>query len=140
MDIRSTEREIELEGRKFVLRKFDPLFGSYISLKVFNAADESKNKFNVEDALTKIMGEDYAHYVQLQTKILGYCSEVLPAGKIPVVNSEGNIAVMDMTAPMTLALSVSVIMFSLEDFFDKGEQENLEKETREALSPQVPHL
>ena len=137
MDTRITEREIELEGRKFVLKKFDPLFGSYISLKVFNTTEDSKSgKINIEGALTKIMGEDYEHYVQLQTKILGYCSEVLPAGKIPVVNSEGNIAIIGMTAPMTLALSVSVIMFSLEDFFDKGEQEALEKETREALAPQ----
>lgn len=137
MDTRITEREIELEGRKFVLKKFDPLFGSYISLKVFNTTEDSKGgKINIEGALTKIMGEDYEHYVQLQTRILGYCSEVLPAGKIPVVNSEGNIAIIGMTAPMTLALSVSVIMFSLEDFFDKGEQEALEKETREALAPQ----
>lgn len=122
IDTRTTEREIEIEGRKFILKKFDPMFGSYISLQVFKTTGET-NKINVEDALNKIMGNDFAHYVQLQSKILSYCSEVLPAGKIPVINSEGNIAVIGLTAPMMLALSVSVIMFSLEDFFDKEEPE-----------------
>ena len=82
------------------------------------------------------MGEDFDHYVQLQNKILGYCSEVLPAGKISIINSEGNIAVIGLTAPMMLALSVSVILFSLEDFFDKEEQETLKNQNPESLVPQ----
>ena len=108
------------------------MFGSYISLKVFQTDNEGKGKINVENALTKIMGEDFAHYAQLQGKILGYCSEILPAGRIPVINSEGNIAIIGLTAPMTLALSVAVIMFSLEDFFEKGEPE------QEATEAPVP--
>lgn len=132
METRVTEKELEIEGRKFVLKKFDPMFGSYISLKVFQTDNEGKGKINVENALTKIMGEDFAHYAQLQGKILGYCSEVLPAGRIPVINSEGNIAIIGLTAPMTLALSVAVIMFSLEDFFEKGEPE------QEATEAPVP--
>lgn len=132
METRVTEKELEIEGRKFVLKKFDPMFGSYISLKVFQTDNEGKGKINVENALTKIMGEDFAHYAQLQGKILGYCSEVLPAGRIPVINSEGNVAIIGLTAPMTLALSVAVIMFSLEDFFEKGEPE------QEATEAPVP--
>lgn len=137
MENRTTEREIDLEGRKFVLKKFDPMFGSYISLKVFQTAGEDgKGKLNIEDALTKIMGEDYAHYAQLQSKILGYCSEILPAGKIPVINSEGNIAIIGLTAPMMLALSVSVIMFSLEDFFEKEGQAVPQEQADQAPAPQ----
>ena len=137
MDTRITEKEIELEGRKFVLRKFDPMFGSYISLKIFQSSgDEGKGKFNIEATLTKIMGDNYESYAQLQNRILGYCSEVLPAGKIPVINNEGNIAIIGLTAPMMLALSVSVILFSLEDFFDKEEQEALKNQAQEALVPQ----
>lgn len=135
-NIRTTEREIELEGRKFVLRKFDPMFGSYISLKVFQTTEDGKGKINVENTLVKIMGEDFAHYSQLQGKILSYCSEILPAGKIPVINSEGNIAIIGLTAPMMLALSVAVIMFSLEDFFGPEEKENLENPVPETLAPQ----
>ena len=137
METRITEKEIELEGRKFILRKFDPMFGSYISLKIFQSSSGGdKNKFDIENTLSKIMGEDFDHYVQLQNKILGYCSEVLPAGKISIINSEGNIAVIGLTAPMMLALSVSVILFSLEDFFDKEEQETLKNQNPESLVPQ----
>lgn len=134
---RITEKQIELEGRKFILRKFDPMFGSYISLKIFQSSSGGdKNKFDIENTLSKIMGEDFEHYVQLQNRILGYCSEILPAGKVPVINSEGNIAVIGLTAPMMLALSVSVILFSLEDFFDKEESEIQKNPLQEGLAPQ----
>ena len=53
-----------------------------------------------------------------------------------MINNEGNIAIIGLTAPMMLALSVSVILFSLEDFFDKEEQEALKNQAQEALVPQ----
>ena len=56
METRITEKEIELEGRKFILRKFDPMFGSYISLKIFQSSSGGdKNKFDIEN--TKVLVE-----------------------------------------------------------------------------------
>ena len=36
MQVRETRKTLEVEGRQFVINKFDPLFGSFIAMKILS--------------------------------------------------------------------------------------------------------
>lgn len=119
---RVVTKTIELENRKFVVRKFDPMFGAYISLQIFSSIDHNGDKFNLEGILNKMVSKKFEEFKEFQNKILAYCSEILPAGNIPVINSEGNIAINNLSPILLLQLVMNTLMFSMEDFFTEGEE------------------
>lgn len=117
MENRITEKQVELKGRKFIIHKFDPLFGSYISLKVLNSSNGKG--LDIKNFIDFIIGNDQNEFNKIQKEVLKYCSEMLPSGKVPVINEEGNLAVVDLTTPMIISLFFQTIMFSLQDFFEE---------------------
>lgn len=121
MEVRETRKIIDIEGRQFVINKFDPLFGSFIAMKVFKSTATGSGKSNIHEMLNSLISENQEEFIKLQTKILSYCQEKLPSGLVSVVNPEGNIALNNFTAPMAMNLFMQTLMFSLEDFFDQGE-------------------
>lgn len=131
--IRITKKHIEIEGRKFVLNKFDPFFGSYMAFKVFSQGTES----GLENLISKLIGETPEEMEKLQKRVLTYCSEVLPIGEVPVINSEGNFAVPDVTAPMMMSLFFQSVMFSMTDFFESGALQDL-METQQPRVEEAP--
>ena len=117
MEIRETKKTVEVKGRKFILNKFDPFFGSYLSFKVFSL--QGKGKESIEVVLNTMMGTDYKNFETLSKRVLKYCSELLPAGEIPIINSEGNISITGLTAPMVTSLFIQSVMFNITDFFEE---------------------
>lgn len=125
MNERITEKIFEEGGRKFIISKFDPLFGAYLSLQLFGSlSDSSSRDINIENLITKLMGDNYEEFLSKNKKVLSYCREELPSGKVPVINSEGNIAIIGMTGPLLIKLIMETLMFSLQDFFgSEGENQ-----------------
>ena len=117
MEIRETKKTVEVKGRKFILNKFDPFFGSYLSFKVFSL--QGKGKESIEVVLNTMMGTDYKNFETLSKRVLKYCSELLPAGEIPIINNEGNISITGLTAPMVTSLFIQSVMFNITDFFEE---------------------
>ena len=120
---RETQKVIEVKGRKFILNKFDPFFGSYLAFKVFSLQGKGKESESLEVVLNTMMGKDFKTFESLIKKVLAYCSEVLPAGNTPIINSEGNIAIIGLNAPMVTSLFIQSVMFNLSDFFEGNPQE-----------------
>lgn len=127
MEVRETRKIIDIEGRQFVINKFDPLFGSFIAMKVFKSTATNSGKSNIHEMLNSLISENQEEFIKLQTKILSYCQEKLQSGLVSVVNPEGNIALNNFTAPMAMNLFMQTLMFSLEDFFDQGELAQMEE-------------
>lgn len=126
---RKTSKTLEIEGRKFILHQFDPLFGSYFSFKMM--AISNVRKLSPEMILSNLTGNSYEEFETNYKKILKYCSEVLPSGKVPLINEEGNIAITDFTPALAIQLSLELIMFNLDGFFEREEI----PETPQVLSP-----
>lgn len=127
MEVRETKKVVQIEGRQFVINKFDPLFGSFIAMKVFKSTATRNGKSNIHEMMNALISENQEEFIKLQTKILSYCQEKLPAGLTPVVNLENNIAVNNFTTPMAMNLFMQTLMFSLEDFFDQGSLDQMEE-------------
>lgn len=115
--MRETKKTIEIRGRKFILNKFDPFFGNYIALKLFSLQEEGKD-FNFELFMKGFTSGSYEEYESFTKRILKYCSEILPAGETPVINSEGNIAIIELDTPMMMELFTREMMFNIEGFFE----------------------
>ena len=116
---RKTSKTLEVGGRKFILNQFDPLFGSYFSFKMM--AISNTRKLSPEMILSNLTGNSYEEFEDNYKKLLKYCSEVLPSGKVPLINEEGNIAIADFTPALAIQLSLELIMFNLDGFFEKEE-------------------
>lgn len=117
MEIRETKKTIEVKGRKFILNKFDPFFGSYLAFKVFSL--QGKGNESLEVILNTMMGTDFKTFETLSKRVLKYCSELLPAGEVPVINNENNISITGLTSPMVTSLFIQSVMFNITDFFDE---------------------
>lgn len=129
MEDRITYKVIEIDNRKFRINKFDPLFGAYIASKfLVNRLD----KFNPDKIVENLLqSNNFEEFEAFQKRVLSYCEEILPNTKAKVINSEGNIGIINLTAPMVMSLFIQTIMFSFEDFFEEGvevpQMENQEK-------------
>lgn len=126
---RKTSKTLEIEGRKFVLNQFDPLFGSYFSFKMM--AISNVHKLSPDMILSNLTGNSYEEFETNYKKILKYCSEILPSGKVPLINEEGNIAITNFAPALAIQLSLELIMFNLDGFFEREEI----PETPQVLSP-----
>lgn len=131
--MRETKKIIEIRGRKFILNKFDPFFGNFIAFKIFSLQSDSNKEFNLELLLKSFITGSYEEYENFTKRILKYCSEVLPAGEIPVINSEGNIAIMELDTPLMMELFTREMMFNIEGFFE-GDPEALAQIEKESQS------
>nr|DAW16994.1 MAG TPA: tail assembly chaperone protein [Caudoviricetes sp.] len=129
---RETEKELEIEGRTFVIKKFDPLLGNYVALQVVTFI----LPFGLGDMLNKQMGKGTesssaiptagssnakmmgkAEFLELQRDILSVCYERLPGGLTPVVRENGTYGISDFTSTIALQLLIGSIAFNLSDFF-----------------------
>lgn len=120
---RETKKELEIDGRTFVIYKFDPLLGNYVALQVlsltlpFGISDKINDAvgMKVGNSSNKMMGKQ--EFLDLQRDILSVCFEKLPAGETPVVRENGTYGISDFTASIALQLLIGSIAFNLTDFF-----------------------
>ena len=118
---RKTEDILELNGRTFVLKKYDPMTGNYLLM----TACTSTLPFGISEALSKAfgipksdgrMGKD--EFVQLQKDVLSFCYERLPAGDAPIITKTGY-GVDDVDMKLVTTLFLSSMMFNFSDFFEE---------------------
>ena len=119
---RVLSKTMTVGGRTFIQHKFDPLFGSFMAYKVFSSSKGGKE--DLAKSLAALMGDSFEQYEKFIKSILKYCSESLPAGEVPVINSEGNIAIVDLTPDLIMELVLDNIFFNFEGFFEKSPEEN----------------
>jgi hypothetical protein len=135
---RAEFKEFEVGGRKFQVKRFDALTGSYIAFTLFEkilpvimgnkdqfigskTPDVSADKFSemLPSTLFKMSREDFT---ALQKDCLKVCYEVLPAGVMPVIGANGRWGVSDLDTDtgLVLRLTIEALLFNLLVFFNDG--------------------
>lgn len=130
-------KEVEVKGRKFVIRKFDARTGSFMLIKVTGLIGPMLKGLNIskvkveEGKIPDISGIDIAGMVSglstlkeedfnyINDKCLQICFENLPAGPTQVMNSNGTFGVSDLDtdSATTLALVAHTLIFNVTGFF-----------------------
>lgn len=135
-DKRENFKKIQIQGRNFIIRKFDALTGSYTVLKIgalfaplFKNIDFSKIDINSEDKMKNISAIDLTgigaslstlkeeDYLYVQRKCLQVCYEDLPAGSAQVLKENLSFGVAEIDSKTVLALMIQTILFNVTDFF-----------------------
>lgn len=129
-------KDIEINGRKFRIKKFSARTGSFILFKMttllapllkgmspnINASLENVdvNKM-IENLMSLHISEQDFDY--LQSKSLQVCYELLPAGPAPVLNEYGDFGVLDLEDDLAtvMSLTIQALAFNMTSFFqDSG--------------------
>ena len=135
---RAEFKEFEVGERKFQVKRFDALTGSYIAFTLFEkilpvimgnkdkflgtkTPDASADSFAemLPSTLFKMSREDFT---ALQKDCLKVCYEVLPAGLTPVVGANGRWGIIgvDTDTGLILRLTIEALLFNLLGFFNDG--------------------
>lgn len=121
MKKRVTEKVIEIQDRVFVIEKMDAMTGSYIAFSLVSrsvpAAIAGATGIGMPQTGSVMTKKEW---IELQKDILSCVSEKLPAGRIKVIDSQGNFGVsgMETNAPLLMRLTIDSIQFNFMDFFD----------------------
>lgn len=137
MDKRETLKNVEIDGRKFTVKKFDAMTGSYIAYKLMAEllpAGMSAKLGVPSTSDKKMMSKE--DFFDLQKDCLRVCEEPLPVGSTPVLDTEGNFQVigLEQDAKTVLALTFYALTFNLSSFFDAS----LSNSLAEAMSTIFP--
>lgn len=135
---RAEFKEFEVGERKFQVKRFDALTGSYIAFTLFEknlpvimgnkdkflgtkTPDASADSFAemLPSTLFKMSREDFT---ALQKDCLKVCYEVLPAGLTPVIGANGRWGIIgvDTDTGLILRLTIEALLFNLLGFFNDG--------------------
>lgn len=132
--------DLEINGttRTFKIKKFDALTGSYLLYSLINkmlpaflesgVVDEVRSQTGGEPNLANlgsaISGAEMseADFRKLQMTCLRACSEVLPAGEVPVIDSRGYFGVADLENDVAavIGLTIQALTFNVKGFFNGG--------------------
>ncbi|KPV60716.1 hypothetical protein QJ48_04085 [Paenibacillus sp. A3] len=131
-------KNVEINGRTFRIKKFDALTGSFMLIKITGllaplfknldlrklkeAKDASEVKLealNIPGLLSELGNLSEKDFEYVQGKCLQVCSEVLPAGPTPVLNSNGTFGVtgIEDDTMTVLALTAHTLIFNVKGFF-----------------------
>lgn len=121
MEKRETSKIFEFGDRTWHIGKFNAWVGSYIAYKLM--AEALPMGIGKQAGVPTPKGSkqmNRADFTELQKDCLGVCSEQLPGGLVPVLNSEGNFAVVGLEhdTKTVLALTIQALVFNVADFFD----------------------
>lgn len=140
MDKRKTEDILEVNGRKFVLTKFDPMLGNYILMKIltytlpFGLSERIAQTMGVKDVggSQKIDKEDF---IELQKDVLSCVYERLPDRDAPILNKNGSYGVSDFTMSLSFVLIIAELGFNFASFFEESGLQDI----IEGLQQDTPH-
>ncbi|SFU71158.1 phage tail assembly chaperone [Alicyclobacillus macrosporangiidus] len=131
-------KDVEINGRKFRIRKFSARDGSYILIKVMSilapmfqgldlnqvqnvkdVSDVASNGLDVFGMIAKLITLSESDFNYIQEKCLRVCSEHLPSGFVPVLNDNGSFGVLNLEddTVTVLALTAHALIFNLQSFF-----------------------
>lgn len=130
MDKIELYKDIDIDGRKFRLGKFDARTGSYILFKLVGILTpifeniKLENLSNIDDInLTKLasslfsLPEDEFRYIQ--DNCLRAIRELLPGNAPQVLDEYGNYGVLDIEFDTKLIMNLTIqsLVFNVKDFF-----------------------
>jgi hypothetical protein len=120
---RLEHKDIDYEGRKWRIKKFDAMTGSYIAYKLMAEALPmgigAKAGIPVPKS-SKIMSKQ--DFIEFQRDCLSVCYEVLPVGLTPVLDGSGSFAVIGIEHDVktVMMLTIQALTFNISSFFDES--------------------
>lgn len=128
--MREIEKEFTVGNRRFRVKKFDALTGSYIIYTLLTQIlpmGLGKQVAGLEDnapANAPVMNKET--FMDIQRSCLKTCFEIVPAGGIvtpmPVMLADGRWGIGDLEndAPTVMLLTIQVLGFNVQSFFDES--------------------
>jgi hypothetical protein len=145
-------KDIEVNGRKFRLGKFDARTGSYMLFKlvgiltpIFKNIDTKKDvkDINIEDinltemlsSLTSLPEKDFRY---IQDNCLRTVKELLPGNAPQVLDEFGNYGILDAEydTMLILNLTVQALIFNVSGFFSENLLDSITERLKD-ISPQT---
>lgn len=135
---RENSKIIELQGRKFEIKKFDAFTGGYIIFQLFEKfmpmGLENKIPLQNDKTMNEMLpqnrtGMTKAEFISFMKDCLSAAGEVLPARTAPIVNENGTWGIMDIKDNTLLAvlLVIHVLTFNVADFFSASGLKELQQ-------------
>lgn len=127
---RVVEDELQIDGRTFRLRSFDPLLGNYILTKLLTTVlpmglggviSKAAGTEAIPQDTAKATEMSKRDFLELQRDILSHCDEMLAAGPAPVIRENGTYGVSGLTMKITIQLLIACIAFNFNDFFEESQ-------------------
>ena len=121
-------KDVDVNGRKFRIGKFDALEGSYMLFKILSvispllsnkSVQNEAGEVNYSEMLLGITSLSKSDFKEIQLSCLKICSEHLAAGFAPVINENGSYGVIgiERDTAAVINLTVQALMFNVSDFF-----------------------
>lgn len=126
---RIVEDEVEIEGRTFKLKAFDPLIGNYVLVKLLttvlpmglgNMLNEKAGTEMVQTDTGKMPEISKKDFIELQKDVLSFCYEILPGDLAPIVRENGTYGVSNLTMKIVFQLLISCLAFNFAGFFEEN--------------------
>lgn len=122
------EKEIDIKGKTFKIKKFTPQIACYWATRLFGDLIAKVNGFSMEKLPELI--QEFTHmprrdYEDFQRDCLRFVYVKFDSGWAPLVNSDGFFTVPEIDSPTVLQLMLHSFLFSIVDFFDPALLEGL---------------
>lgn len=133
---RITQKEVEIGGQKFIVKKMDARLASYVAFQLKAFMPKS---LDVGEAVSIAQsGMNRKEFFALQNDCLSVCYHVMSAGETSVLAPDNTFVSDELTYdPKTvLLLTISSLAFNVADFFDVA----FLKEFGTLLSTMMPSL
>jgi hypothetical protein len=127
--MKETFKDIEIGGKKFRIRKFDALTGSYIIYTLLTqmlpmGLSEKIDGLPSGDSKAPPMTKE--KFMEVQLDCLRACSEIVPTGDtvtpIPLLTADGRWSSEELAsnAPLVIMLTIHVLGYNAQSFFDEN--------------------
>lgn len=147
--MRETTKQIEIGDRKFIIGKFDALTGSYIIYTLLTqilpmGLGKSIEGLPENDGNTSLPTISKEQFSEIQKDCLKCCSEIQPVGgqviPVPVMLKDGRWGVenLEQDALTVTLLTVQVLGFNVQSFFDGNALETLKQSFTQLNSSNAP--
>lgn len=133
MELPVLYKDIEINNRKFRLKKMDARTGSYMlfklvkiltpifkNLKIDNLDDIKIDDLNLMDLMSSIFDLPEEEFRYVQDNCLKVVEELLPAGPARVLDKHGNYGVLDVefNTGLLMNLTIQSLVFNVAGFFE----------------------
>ena len=142
MPKRESFKDIDIQGRKWRITRFDALTGSYIAYKLLfqmlpMGIEENVPGMNLPKGRSLMTKEEF---VDLQKDCLAVCSELTVVGNqqvpIPILMRGGSWAIdgIDQDIMLVMVLTMHCLVFNISSFFEQDALNDL-TDSFKALNP-----
>lgn len=145
--MRQTEKIIEVQGRKFKVKAFDAMTGSYIAFALFEkilpSGMEGKVLSQVGASSPLPQGRQLMskkEFFDFQKDCLGVVYEVLKGRDAPVIEENGHWGIADIenNTVLALLLTIHALAFNVSDFFGGDGLRELQSSIRDLIPSNMP--